>query len=69
MMTSIRQLTQKGDPKLNVLLPKQMLISIKAAAKTGKRSHQDEIIKRLASTINLDATYQSLKNVVIEQIK
>lgn len=69
MATQVRQLIKKGDPKLNVLIPKPVINSIKEAAKLCKRRHQDEIIKRLAATIRAESTYTSLKNAVINQIK
>lgn len=68
-MKKIRQLIQKGDPKLNVLIPKQIITSIKEAAQVGKRHPKDEIIKRLAATIKAEGTYKILKDVVINQIK
>lgn len=69
MNKQLRQLTQKGDPRLNILLPKAIKNLIFDAAKVGNRRPQDEIIRRLAATIKAENTYQSLKNVVINQIK
>lgn len=69
MVTQIRQLIQKGDPKLNVTIPKQIINSVREAAKIGKRRPQDEIIKRLAATIKAENTYKALKNIVINQVK
>lgn len=53
----MRQLIQKGDPRLNILIPRSIKDCIFKAAKEAKRSHQDEIIKRLAATLNHEEVF------------
>lgn len=65
----VRQLTHKGDPRLNVKLPKALKMLMIGTANNGKRRLQDEVIKRLAATIKNDKAYQVLKDKVAAQIK
>lgn len=66
---NIRHLIQKGDPRLNVQIPGTVKEFIAKAAKRGKRSIQDEIIRRLAATIKNENSYNTLKDIVAKQIK
>ena len=66
---NIRQLIQKGDPRLNVQIPGTIKEFIAKAAKCGKRSVQDEIIRRLAATVKNEDAYNALKGIVAKQIK
>ena len=67
-MDAIRQLTQKGDPRLNILMPKAIKRFLADAANAGKRRPQDEMIKRLAATMKNEEAYNALKNVIAQQI-
>jgi hypothetical protein len=59
----MRQLTQKGDPRLNVSLPVILKKFLADSAKLSKRSLQDEIIKRLAATFKHCEAFNALENV------
>ena len=50
MTTSIRQLTQKGDPQVRVVLPEFVVSLLQDAAKQNKRRVQDQFIKVLTET-------------------
>ncbi len=64
----MRQLIQKGDPRLNILIPKTIKDCIFKAAKEAKRSHQDEIIKRLAATLNHEEAFLRMHPVLSESL-
>lgn len=68
-MKVVRQLIHKGDPRLNVAIPKAIKATIIDVASVSKRSLQDEIIKRLAATITNEETYKDLKCIAINQMK
>ena len=64
----LRQLIKKGDPKLNVLIPKQLKMLIKLAAKGARRSPQDEVIKRLAASFKHEENYQRLQTTLSKKM-
>lgn len=65
----MRQLTQKGDPRLNVLLPISLKNFLKDSAKLNKRSLQDELIKRLAASFKYEEVTAALKKVFADEVK
>lgn len=69
MVGSMRQLISKGDPRLNVVIPKIIKSALQDAAKVGKRRPQDEIIKRLAATMKYEESYNTLKGMIATQLK
>lgn len=52
-MKTVRELTRKGDPRLNVFISAALKAQIETLAKQNRRRFQDEIIKRLAATLRL----------------
>lgn len=49
-MTMIRQMTQKGDPMLKVMLAEELKLQLLLNAKLNRRRVQDELIRSLAAT-------------------
>ena len=64
----MRQLIQKGDPRLNILIPKTVKDFILMSAKAAKRSHQDEIIKRLAATLKHEEAFTLMHEILSEPV-
>ncbi len=64
----MRQLTQKGDPRLNVSIPVILKQFLADSAKLGKRSIQDEVIKRLAATFKNNEAFKALENIYVDAI-
>ena len=60
-MQTIRQLTQKGDPTLRIMLSQSIQSKIVESAKKNKRRPQDELIKRLAATLEHEVTFQGIQ--------
>jgi hypothetical protein len=65
----MRQLTQKGDPRLCISLPINIKKFLKDSAKLNKRSLQDEFIKRLAASFKHEESARALKRVFSEEVK
>ncbi len=61
-MTTIRQMTQKGDPVIRTQLASDLMLMLQASAKQNKRRLQDEFIKRLAATLNHDIPLEISQN-------
>lgn len=64
----MRQLTQKGDPRLSVSLPIILKKFLADSAKMSKRSMQDEVIKRLAATFKNNEAFKALENIYVDAI-
>lgn len=69
MTTRVRQLIKKGDPRLSVHIPKIIKDQLINASKIGKRRLQDEVIRRLAATINNKDAYNTLNTLMLKKIK
>lgn len=70
MSKGLRQYTQKGDPRLRVKLPLDLLEALFQEAKLNKRRPQDELSKRIAATFHHAAEYkrhlETLKELLYE---
>lgn len=69
MEKPVRQLIQKGDPRLNIALPKSIKKFLADSAKLNKRSLQDELIKRLAASFKHSNTTEALKKVFADEVR
>jgi hypothetical protein len=53
-MMSIREMTEKGDPMIRIMLSEEMHGRLVAAAKENKRRPQDEFIKRMSRSLSAE---------------
>lgn len=60
-MSNIRQMTRKGDPTLRIMLSKAIKFRLMESPKKNKRRPQDELIKRLAASVEHDRAFQSVQ--------
>jgi hypothetical protein len=67
-MHTFRHLTQKGDPRLKVSIPKALKAMVLESAKLRKQQPQSEIIKRLITTFKYEEAYQALQPDLLQQL-
>ena len=62
--TTLRQIPQKGDPRLKVLIPRALKQELQHSANISKRSLQSEVIRRLTATFKYPEAYAELEKLL-----
>ena len=68
-MKTIRQLTQKGDPRLNVKIPIQLKQLLIESGKCSRRRPQDEVIRRLVATFQHEQAFRAVQEALVDKLK
>ena len=65
----MRQIPRKGDPQLNILIPKILKTQLLSFAKLGRHKLRDEVIKRLTATFMHDEAFHEIKKLLTTKLK
>ena len=66
-MSGIRQMTRQGDPQSRIMLSDSIKVQLIESAKKNKRRPQDELIKRLAASLENDVIFQGMQFDLLQQ--
>jgi len=63
-MKFIYQLPQKGDPRLNIKIPKVLKQELVHSASISKRPLQNEVIRRLTATFKYTEAFIEIEKIL-----
>jgi len=64
----LSQIPQKGDPRLDVYIPRILKDLLKQAAKLSQRQIQGEVISRLSATFKHEEAYAEVVKLLMHKI-